>query len=223
MEIGGNRVHFCTSGAAVMMLDHDTKRFRPSTLADLYDVARIVDTLDNIHVFVRTLVARDMETARELDINTAYAITAGTTKPLGTSMFHPDHVHECVDLFDMALGTEGEFARRPFCIANNTFVVPPLRFAEESALCLMEQAPPGHAHQPPVGRAGWGHLAGCAGRIAGPSPSRMPGRADRGELDLARPSLRYGHVAVRVRPAHRGDERGQRAKRRSSTPLLPRW
>ena len=140
VEIGDNRVHFCTSGAAVMMLDHETKRFRPSTLADLYDVARIVDTLDNIHVFVRTLVARDMETARELDINTAYAIVAGTTKPLGTAMFHPGHVHECIDLFDMALGAEGEFARRPFCIANNTFVVPPLRFAEESALCLMEQA-----------------------------------------------------------------------------------
>ena len=140
VKIGGHRVHFCTSGAAVMMLDHDTKRFRPSTLADLYDVARIVDTLDNIHVFVRTLVARDMETARELDINTAYAIMAGTTKPLGTAMFHPDHVHECVDLWDMALGAEGGFARRPFCIANNTFVVPPLRFAEESALCLIEQA-----------------------------------------------------------------------------------
>ncbi len=140
VEIGGNRVHFCTSGAAVMMLDHETKRFRPSTLADLYDVARIVDTLDNIHVFVRTLVPRDMETAREVDLNTAYAILAGSTKPLGTSMFHPDHVHECVDLFDMALGGEGEFARRPFCIANNTFVVPPLRFAEESALSLIEQA-----------------------------------------------------------------------------------
>ncbi|MCY3637080.1 MAG: trimethylamine methyltransferase family protein [bacterium] len=140
VEIGGDRVHLCTSGAAVMMLDHDTKRFRPSTLADLYDVARIVDTLDNIHVFVRTLVARDMETARELDINTAYAILAGTSKPLGTAMFQPEHVHECIDLFDMALGAEGEFARRPFSIGNNTFVVPPLRFAEDSALCLMEQA-----------------------------------------------------------------------------------
>ena len=140
VEIGGNRVHFCTSGAAVMMLDHETKRFRHSTLADLYDVARVVDTLDNIHVFVRTVVARDMETAREVDVNTAYAIMAGTTKPLGTSMFNPDHVHEVVDMFDMALGREGEFARRPFCIANNTFVVPPLRYAEESALCLIEQA-----------------------------------------------------------------------------------
>ena len=139
VEIGGNRVHFCTSGAAVMMLDHETKRFRPSNLADLYDVARVVDTLDNIHVFVRTLVARDMETPRELDINTAYAAVAGTSKPMGTSMFQPEHVPEVVDLFDMALGREGEFARRPFCIANNTFVVPPLRFAEESALCLMEQ------------------------------------------------------------------------------------
>ncbi len=140
VEIGGNRVHFCTSGAAVLMFDHDTRSFRPSAVADLYSAARVADTLDNIHVFVRTVVTRDMETAREVDINTAYACMAGTSKPIGTSMFHPDHVGEVVDLFDMALGGEGEFARRPFCIANNTFVVPPLRYAEESAMSLMEQA-----------------------------------------------------------------------------------
>ena len=193
-----------------MMLDHDTKRFRPSTLADLYDVARIVDTLDNIHVFVRTLVARDMETARELDINTAYAILAGTSKPLGTAMFQPDHVHECVDLFDMALGAEGEFARRPFSIANNTFVVPPLRFAEDSALCLMEQARRGMPiNLLSAGQAGATSPAALAGSLVQAS-GRVPGRADRGEPGAARPSLRAGHVAVRVRPAHWGDERGQR-------------
>lgn len=42
-------------------------------------------------------------------------------------------------MFDMALGGEGRFRKRPFCKANNTFVVPPLRFAVDSALCLAEQ------------------------------------------------------------------------------------
>jgi trimethylamine--corrinoid protein Co-methyltransferase len=140
VDIGGDRVHFATSGAAVLMLDHDTRRFRPSELQDLYDCARVVDTLDNIHVFVRTVVPRDLTDARDIDVNTAYAVMAGTTKPVGTSMFHPDHVHEVVAMYDMALGGEGAFRERPFAIANNTFVVPPLRFAEESALALAEQA-----------------------------------------------------------------------------------
>ncbi len=139
IEIGGDRVHFSTGGAAVMILDPKTRRFRDSTLSDLYDLARLADTLDNIHMFVRPVVARDLTSSREVDINTAFATMMGTSKPIGTSMFEPDHVHDVVAMFDMALGGDGEFRRRPFCKANNTFVVPPLRFAVDSALCLAEQ------------------------------------------------------------------------------------
>lgn len=137
--LGGDRVHFATAGAAVLMLEHDTQRFRHSALTDCYDTARLADTLDHIHLFVRTVVARDMETSRLVDVNTAFATMAGTSKPQGTSFFEPEHVHEVAAMYDIALGGEGEFRRRPFMIANNTFVVPPLRFAHDSALCLAEQ------------------------------------------------------------------------------------
>lgn len=139
IEVGGDRVHFSTGGAAVLVPETDGEGFRPSTLQDLYNFARLADSLDNIHMFVRTVVTRDLETASEVDINTAFASMLGTAKPIGTSMFQPDHVHAVAALFDMALGGEGEFRKRPFCQANNTFVVPPLRFAEESALCMAEQ------------------------------------------------------------------------------------
>ena len=139
IEIGGDRVHFATGGAAVLILDHETGRFRDSTLRDLYDLARLADTLDNIHLFVRPVVTRDLESARDVDLNTAFATMVGTSKPIGISTFLPEHVHEIVAMFDLALGGEGRFRRRPFCKANNTFVVPPLRFAEDSALCLPEQ------------------------------------------------------------------------------------
>ncbi|RZV44307.1 MAG: hypothetical protein EX269_11925 [Acidimicrobiales bacterium] len=74
-----------------------------------------------------------------MDINTAFATMMGTSKPQGTSMFEPEHVHEIAALYDMAMGGEGEFRKRPFVMANNTFVVPPLRFAHDSALCMAEQ------------------------------------------------------------------------------------
>ncbi len=139
IELGGDRVHFATAGAAVMVPDRDKGGFRHSTLNDLYDFARLADTLDNIHMFVRTVVARDLETSRDVDLNTAFASMVGTSKPIGTSMFQPEQVHEVAAMFDLALGGEGEFRKRPFCKANNTFVVPPLRFAEDSALCMAEQ------------------------------------------------------------------------------------
>jgi len=139
IEISDTRVHFGTAGAAVMILDHATQRFRHSTTTDLYDLARLADTLDNIHFFCRPVVTRDIEDVRELDITTSYATAKGTSKPVGTSFFQPANVYEAVEMFDMMLGGAGEFRKRPFMVANNTFVVPPLRFAVESAECMVAQ------------------------------------------------------------------------------------
>ena len=139
VDLADQKVHFSTAGAAVLMLDYHNREFRPSTTADLYDVSRLVDTLEHIHIFVRTIVTRDVESSREVDINSAYAVMMGTDKPQGTSFFRPEHVHEVVDMYDYVLGGEGEFRRRPFVCANNTFVVPPLRFAYESAECMTAQ------------------------------------------------------------------------------------
>lgn len=164
MEIGGDRVYFATAGAGVLMLDHETKRFRESTLQDVYDTGRLVDRLDNIDIYIRTVVARDMVEARDLDLNWAYACMASTSKPIGTSMFDKAHVHEIAALYDMVLGGEGEFRKRPFCIANNTFVVPPLRWAEESALSMAEQA-----------RAGFPITLLSAGQAGATSPAALAG------------------------------------------------
>ncbi len=49
LEIGGKRVHSGTGGAAPTIMDFETGRYRESTVADLYDIARLVDRLDNIH------------------------------------------------------------------------------------------------------------------------------------------------------------------------------
>jgi len=164
VEIGGDRVHFATAGAGVLMLDHETKRFRDSTLRDVYDTGRLVDRLDNIDIYIRTVVARDLVEARDLDLNWAYACMASTAKPIGTSMFDQPHVGEIAAMFDLALGGEGRFRRQPFCIANNTFVVPPLRWAEESAMTLAEQA-----------RAGFPITLLSAGQAGATSPVALAG------------------------------------------------
>ena len=113
------------------------------------------------------MVARDLEDSRELDINTAYAVLVGTGKPIGTSFFKPAHVHEVVEMFDLAMGGEGEFRKRPFVVANNTFVVPPLRFAEESAACLVAQVEAGMPiNLLSAGQAGATSPAALAGSLA---------------------------------------------------------
>jgi trimethylamine--corrinoid protein Co-methyltransferase len=143
IEVSDTKVHFGTAGAAVMVLEHDTQSFRRSTTQDLYDFARLADTLDNIHFFARTVVTTELEDLTELDLNTSYAAMMGTTKPIGTSFFKKENVYTAVEMFDMALGGEGEFRKRPFVVSNSTFVVPPLRFAIDATEGMVAQVDTG--------------------------------------------------------------------------------
>ena len=52
-EVGGDKVYFGTGGAAVQTLDLQEGIYRPSTLKDLYDFTRLIDTLENVSWFTR--------------------------------------------------------------------------------------------------------------------------------------------------------------------------
>ncbi len=132
MQIGGNRVYYGTAGAAVHLVDVATNTYRESTLQDLFDAARIADQMDNIHFLQRPMVARDVTDNFELDMNTIYACTSGTTKHIGTSFVEPDFVAGGIDLLHMIAGGEDKWRARPFMSNSNCFVVPPMRFATES-------------------------------------------------------------------------------------------
>ena len=131
-EIGGERVYFGTGGAAVQTLDLETGRYRPSTLHDLYDFARLADRLTNVSWFTRCCVATDVQGIIDLDVNTAYALLRGTTKPVGTSFTLAETVDPIVDMFDIALGGTGRFRARPFCKAHISPVISPMRFGEDA-------------------------------------------------------------------------------------------
>ncbi|MGH6854643.1 MAG: trimethylamine methyltransferase family protein [Aestuariivirga sp.] len=136
MEPSGKRVYFGTAGAAVFIVEPETRSYRESLLADLYDAARIVDTCDHIHFFQRSITARDMITGHDLDINTMYACLAGTQKHVGTSMVAAEHVDECLQILHLIAGGEDKWRERPFVSQSNCFVVPPMKFAEDACRCL---------------------------------------------------------------------------------------
>ena len=132
LHLAGNRVHFGTAGAAVHMVDVEKREYRDSTLQDLYDAARIVEQLDNVHFFQRPMVCRDVVDNFELDINTLYACARGTSKHIGTSFVQPDHMPGCLEAMYTLAGGEAAFRERPFFSNSNCFVVPPMKFATES-------------------------------------------------------------------------------------------
>ena len=77
MRIQGTRVHFATAGAAVMIVDTENNRYRDSTAQDLFDLARIADSCEHIHIFQRMCVLRDIADNYEMDLNTLYCSVMG--------------------------------------------------------------------------------------------------------------------------------------------------
>jgi trimethylamine--corrinoid protein Co-methyltransferase len=132
IEVGGDKVHFGTGGAAVQTLDLDSGVYRAATLRDLHDFARLQDTLPNVSWFTRCCIATDVPDPFDLDVNTAYALLKNTTKPVATALTLAEHVAPIVQMFDIAAGGEGAFARRPFVKAHISPVISPMRYGEDA-------------------------------------------------------------------------------------------
>ena len=164
MEPWDKKVYFGTAGAAVHIVDPVTGAYRDSTLKDLYDMARLVDSLEHVHFFQRILVARDMTDPFDLDFNTCYAAVSGTSKHVGTSWVHEDHVKASLDMLHEIAGSEAAWRARPFVSQSNCFVVPPMKFAEDSCGALEAAV-----------RGGMPVLLLAAGQAGATSPAAIAG------------------------------------------------
>ena len=167
LDLTDSRTYFGTAGAAVHVVDTVKREYRESTAQDLYDAARIVDQMEHIHFFQRSMVLRDIEDPAEMDFNTCYAAVAGTRKHVGTSFTEAPYVAPAVSMLHDIAGGEDKWRARPFVSNSNCFVVPPLRFATESCQVMEEAVKAGM----PVlllsaGQAGATAPAAIAGAIA---------------------------------------------------------
>jgi trimethylamine--corrinoid protein Co-methyltransferase len=136
LHLTGTNVHFGTAGAAVHIVDVLTNTYRDSTAQALYDAARLTHNLDNVHFFQRAMVCRDVIDNLEMDLNTIMACCSGTSKHVGTSFSDPSHVAPCMDMIHTIAGGEEAWRARPFISNSNCFVVPPMKFAEESCIAM---------------------------------------------------------------------------------------
>ena len=141
LMVRDEEVLYSTSGEAVTVLDYETQKFRPTTLTDLYDAARLGDRLQHIHNFGQPfIVAEYSHDVFVHDMNIAYAELAGTNKNFGLGIAIADHIEPIISMFDTYLGEEGAFVKRPFCTIGGCPIVSPLRFGQENAEVLVKIA-----------------------------------------------------------------------------------
>jgi len=136
LQLSGSRVHFSTAGAAVMIADPVKNEYRETVAQDLYDMARITDKCEHIHMFQRTCVARDITDNHDMDINTAYNALMGTTKHIGSSWSEAQHLEDTLKMLHLVAGGEDKWRERPFMSISCCHVVPPMKFTDEALSCL---------------------------------------------------------------------------------------
>ncbi len=159
-----DRVYFSTAGAAVHLVDPFTKEYHESKTVDLYHAAKLVDNLDNIHMFQRSMVCRDLPDPFDMDFNTCYASVRGTRKHVGTSWVDPKQFYASLSMLHDIAGGEAKWRERPFVSMSCCFVVPPLKFAQDACRCLEAAA-----------LAGMPILLLSAGQAGATSPAAIAG------------------------------------------------
>ena len=172
-EHAAGRVCFGPGGDSVSTLEVDGHRYRPSTLIDVYDFARLIDRLEHVHNFSQVVVATDIADLHAADINMAYAAMAGTAKHIVLSPNNARHLDALIDLMDLVLGGEGKHRERPFCSAGGCCVVSPLAYGDDnSEVCLAATrigAPVWAAMAPQAGATAPAALAGTLAQVTAES------------------------------------------------------
>ena len=138
LQITGREIYFGTGGATPTILDHKTNKFRETTLKDLYENACLIEQLENVDFFSRTVIARDLKTQRDLDLNTAFACLRGTTKHIMTSISKAEDIKSIKELIKDICSLNSKNKQKNLISLNTNHIVSPLRFDPESCDVLIE-------------------------------------------------------------------------------------
>ncbi len=137
LDLTGHRVYLGTGGAAIKILDLETGEVRPTTLNDLYQLARLTDRLANVHFFVRPCVPTDIDVT-EYDANAVFAGLKGTAKHFMTGAINEEGLHKILDIAAMVAGSMNRLQEKPFISMIASFAISPLKLCTQSTLIMQE-------------------------------------------------------------------------------------
>lgn len=133
-----NNVGFSTFGENVKIIDPDTREVRDCRKADLADITRICDYMDEIVVVERACGALDYPSEVQ-PLHNLEAMMKNTSKAIFIGAVTGENCKKMIEMAYVAAGGEKEFRERPFL---NIFVCPtsPLRLGKECAAQIIEAA-----------------------------------------------------------------------------------
>ncbi len=121
-----NRVHYGTGGTAIFVLDRETGERRPSTTEDVILNARLVDVLENIHVFTINVFPNEIEERDDIDVNRFFHSFDNTTKHVMGGIYSLAGCKKVVQMAQIVAGGAEELRRRPF-VSFITLIISPFK------------------------------------------------------------------------------------------------
>ncbi len=125
-----NRVHYGTGGTAIYVLDPDTGERRPSTTTDVALNARLVDALENVHLFTINVFPNDIGNQDDIDANRFFHAFDNTTKHVMGGIYSMKGLREAVAMAEIIAGDAETLRAKPF-VSFITLVISPFKIDDK--------------------------------------------------------------------------------------------
>ena len=122
----GRHVYLGTGGTAIHVLDMETGKRRPSSNEDVRKMARLMDTLDNIHIFTINVYPNEITNRDEVDVNRFYSSITNTSKHVMGGVYSSNGLRDVVEMASMIAGSMEKLRERPF-VSFITLIISPFK------------------------------------------------------------------------------------------------
>jgi len=110
--LGGNRVYAGTGGTALYIYHPDTGQRELASLDDLKRIARLVNQLDNIHLFMLPIYPSELP-VEQVDVNRFFAGLDNTTKHVMGGVYTLDGVKQVIRMAEIVAGSSERLRQQP--------------------------------------------------------------------------------------------------------------
>jgi trimethylamine--corrinoid protein Co-methyltransferase len=110
--LGGTRVYAGTGGTALNVIDRKDGHKRVATFNDLKEIAKLVDNLENIHIFMLPVYPTDVP-VEKVDVNRFFAGLDNTSKHIMGGVYTLEGIEQVIRMAEIIAGSHRRLQERP--------------------------------------------------------------------------------------------------------------
>jgi len=138
LEIGGTKVYMGTGGTALNVQEAGSATARRAQLKDVRDMARMVESLNNIHFYMLNVYPSDLP-VEEIDVNRFGAALNSTNKHIMGGVYTVEGVRNVIRMAEKIAGSPEALRQKPF-ISMVACPISPFKLDESYGMLAVEAA-----------------------------------------------------------------------------------